>query len=401
MSARALDGVRVVDLGTITAGAATSVVLADFGADVVKVEWPGQIDPFRSWTQIASGQAADINSSPPFHTVNRNKRSVGINLKSEAGRAALLSLVADADIVVENFRRGVLERLGLSFDVLRGANPRVVLLSLTSQGVSGPVARYGSFGSTLDALGGLMSITGYGPDEPIWSSNNVNYPDQLVSFLAPGVAMAALREARSSGQAVWVDFSQRESVSFAMGEYFLDYAATGTAPTPCGNVDRNAVVSDVFRSRTLERWVAVTVRESNRGAVERLVGLRDQYPLRDAIAEWVGAREAGEAELLLRQAGVAASVVRSAVDVLEDDQLAALDFFQPVDSHLGRTRQRGFAARLSATPGQIRRIAPNLGDHTVEVLVNSGYSIERVRQLNAEGAIFDAKAASEVEEIVR
>ncbi|WP_454627367.1 CaiB/BaiF CoA transferase family protein [Bradyrhizobium cenepequi] len=399
MTARkgALSEVRVLDLGTITAGAATSGVFADFGADVIKIEWPGQLDPFRHWTQIASSGTPDYNSSPPFHVVNRGKRSVGINLKSTSGRALLLRLAAHCDIVVENFRRGVLGRLGLDFSALREANPQIVLLSLTSQGVAGPDAKYGSFGSTLDALGGLMSVTGYAPSEPLWSSNNINYPDQLVSFLGPGVALAALRQARESGKAVWVDFSQREAVTFAIGEQFVRYAKTGELPIPQGNAEAGTI-QGVYESAVSDRWVAVSVPADGEqlqallgviGAASDVGAAPASEQIHALLGEWVRTQPPEVAEQQLRAAGVAATVVRNAAEVLRDDQLDALGFFQPVESKIGSTLQRGYTARLSRTPGVIRAAAPDLGQHTREVLDKmlhlEGPEIEK---LHREEAIF-------------
>ncbi|MBV8817264.1 MAG: CoA transferase [Acidobacteriaceae bacterium] len=392
----ALSDVRVLDLGTITAGAATSGVLADFGADVIKIEWPGQIDPFRDWTQIASSVATDYNASPPFHTVNRGKRSVGINLKSAEGRTLLVRLAARCDIVVENFRRGVLERLGLDFGSLREANPRIVLLSLTSQGVAGPDAKYGSFGSTLDALGGLMSITGYGPDEPLWSSNNVNYPDQLVSFLGPGAALAALRQARETGEAVWVDFSQREAVTFAVGEQFVRYACTGELPVPREN-SASGTIQGVYESAVRDRWVAVSVpaTDNQTKALLRAIGVSnvgEPLPVADQVetmlGEWVRRHAPDAAEQQLRAAGCAVSAVRNAAEVLLDDQLDALGFFKPVESRIGSTLQRGYTARMSRTPGAIRTPAPDLGQHTREVLLTIGLSEPELAELNRAGVIF-------------
>jgi crotonobetainyl-CoA:carnitine CoA-transferase CaiB-like acyl-CoA transferase len=400
---RALEGVRVLDLGTITAGAATSVVLADFGADVLKVEWPGQPDPFRAWTQITSAQTADVNASPPFHTVNRNKRGVGVNLKSPEGREVLLRLAATVDIVVENFRQGVLDRLGIGFEELRRVNPRVILLSLTSQGTSGAVARYGSFGSTLDALGGLMSITGYGPEEPTWSSNNVNYPDQLVSFFAPGVALAALRQMRQTGEAIWVDFSQRESVTFSLGEAFATYSRTGTAPVPQGNRETGRT-QGVYLSAHDDRWVAVSALAGT-PADERLrvlVGASSDGDADAAIQRWVSVRTPDQAEGELRAAGIAASVVRNDAEVMADEQLAALDFFQPVHSVLGSTLHRGFTARLSQTPGRIESAAPDLGGDTIDVLRSAGYADEKITALQSANAIFigNPAEAERMEELV-
>lgn len=379
-----LQGVRVLDLGTITAGAATSCVFADFGADVVKVESLAHVDPFRAWKQVSSSAGSDdYDLSPPFHTVNRGKRSVGINLKTDKGRALLLDLVRSSDVVVENFRRGVLERLRLTYEDLCTANPAIVLLSLTSQGIHGQESRYASFGSTLDALGGLMSVTGYDATTPRWSGNNVNYPDQLVSFLAPGVVLAALRQAETTGTGTWIDFSQREAVTFALGELVIAGSVSGIDPVPLGNRAQD-FIQGVYPTARNEKWIALSIPndDTSWAKLARVVGIdpgastlasaelrwNSHDQIDQSIARWTSWLEPPAIVRALTKAGIAAARVTNAVEVLDDEQLGALGFFREVDTPLGTVRQRGFSARLSETPGNIRRHAPNLGEHTSEVL---------------------------------
>lgn len=408
MNALALDHIRVADLGIITAGAATTQVLADFGANVIKVESSTYPDPFRQWTQVAANAngAADLNASPPFQTVNRNKRGVAINLKHPSGREAFLRLVAVSDVVVENFRRGVMERLGLGFEDLRAVKPDIVLVSLTSQALSGPESDFISFGSTLDALGGLMSVTGYDETNPRWSGTNVNYPDQLVSFLAPGVILAALRRRDATGEAVHVDFSQRESVTSLLGEYVLEYTKTGVVSRPQGNRDSVAAPQGVYPCAGEEQWLALSVADdeqwSSLCAVLDLPALAEDERLRTAdgrramhdeldaqIAAATKGADKNRLAARLQAVGVSASPVLDAREVLEDPQLAALDFFQDAapggfPSH----RQRGFAAHLDVTPGTLRHPAPRLGEHTREVLGRLlGYSEDQIEQLAESGAI--------------
>ena len=176
-----LSGLRVLDLSGITAGGRTTQILGDFGADVIKLEGPRRPDPFRHWTAVTGSTGLGDLGSPAFRVVNRNKRGLAIDLKRPESRAIVQRLVERSDIVVENFRREVMDRLGLSYATLREWNPAVVLLSLSSQGGTGPERFNVSFGSTLEALGGLMAMTGYDRDTPTWSTNKVNYPDQTVS----------------------------------------------------------------------------------------------------------------------------------------------------------------------------------------------------------------------------
>ena len=408
MNTLALDHIRVADLGIITAGAATTQVLADFGADVIKVESTTYTDPFRQWTQVAakSNGPADLNASPPFQSVNRNKRGVGIDLKHARGREAFLRLVSVSDVVVENFRRGVLERLGLGFDELRAVKPDIVLVSLTSQGLTGPESGYISFGSTLDALGGLMSVTGYDAQTPRWSGTNVNYPDQLVSFLAPGVILAALRQRDLTGEAIHVDFSQRESVTSVIGESVLGYTTTGEVARPRGNRDPVAAPQGVYPCQGEEQWLALSVPGDEQWTelcrVLDLPTLAEDDQLRTAsgrqsahdvldkqIAAATARRNKHDLAARLQEAGIAASPVLDAGEVLDSPQLGALGFFQDAaPGGFPAHRQRGFAAELQDTPGTVRRPAPRLGEHTRDVLsALLGYSDQEIAELADTGAI--------------
>jgi len=210
-----LNGLRVLDLGIISAGAGTAALLADAGAHVMKVESARYQDPFRAW----SGTAGDAEqSSPQFKFTNRNKRGLGLDLKSDADRATFLRLVEKCDVVLENFRRGVLPRLGLGWDALSAHNPRIVLASISSQGDTGPDRFHRSYGSSLEACSGMASITGYPDGAPVISGRHVNYPDQVVSLFAAGAIIAAARDAKQSGRGVHLDISQREVASFLIGD---------------------------------------------------------------------------------------------------------------------------------------------------------------------------------------
>ncbi|WP_158816894.1 CaiB/BaiF CoA-transferase family protein [Methylocapsa sp. S129] len=225
--ARPLSGVRVIDLGWITAGAGTSTMLADLGAEVIKIEGPGAPDPFREW-ESAANDADWWNRSPFFASTNHDKRSLCLDLKADPGRAVLFRLLEGADVLVENFRRGVLASFGLDPATLRERFPRLVVAAISSQGETGPDRDMVSYGSTLEATAGLAALTGAG-DKPVITGRDVNYPDQVVCLFAPGAIIAALLERERTGRGAHLDLSQRELTTFLIGEEVL--AAAAGAPT--------------------------------------------------------------------------------------------------------------------------------------------------------------------------
>jgi crotonobetainyl-CoA:carnitine CoA-transferase CaiB-like acyl-CoA transferase len=229
-----LAGIRIVDLGWLTAGAASSALLCDLGAEVMKLEGPGAIDPFRNW----DGAQADNdwwNRSPWFAFTNRGKRSVCLDLKDIRGKAALLRLLETADVMVENYRRGVLAQWGLDAATLRKRFPRLVIASISSQGEDGPDRDMVSFGSTLEATGGMAALTGSG-DAPVITGRDVNYPDQVVCLFASGAIIAALLERDRTGEGAHLDLSQRELTTFLLGEELIAAAAGNPSPR-LGNAD--------------------------------------------------------------------------------------------------------------------------------------------------------------------
>lgn len=230
-----LAGIRVVDLGWLTAGAASSTLLLDLGAEVVKVEGPNALDPFRDW--VGAEAATDWwNRSPFYNFTNRGKRSVCLDLKDPRGAAVLLRILEGADVLVENFRRGILAGFGLAPALLRQRFPRLVIVSISSQGEDGPDRDLVSFGSTLEGTSGLAALTGDAAGEPVITGRNINYPDQVVCLFAAGAVVAALMQRDATGEGAHLDLSQRELTSFLLGEELVA-AAAGAASTRRGNHD--------------------------------------------------------------------------------------------------------------------------------------------------------------------
>jgi crotonobetainyl-CoA:carnitine CoA-transferase CaiB-like acyl-CoA transferase len=358
-----LAGCRVVDLGIITAGASTSALLADLGADVIKIESASYPDPFRDWEGTAADGAA-WNASPLYRFTNRNKRCVSLDLKTPHGSEITLALVREADVVVENFRRGVMERMGLAYETLRAANPRVILASISSQGDTGPERATASFGSTLEATGGLAYLTGYAGGGPVISGRDLNYPDQVVSLISAGFVVAALIEARRTGKGAHLDISQRELTSFLIGEEIL---AAGSRPdeassrTRAGNADAATLFQECVAGS--DGWLAVTIPDE--AAWERVAAATGDGSLPERLAAWTRRLPVNEAARILRGAGIAAARVRDGEAIAADDgdlrgaALARAPTGEPV---------KGFPFQRRDAPFEIVRPAPDLGAHTEAVL---------------------------------
>ena len=252
-----LAGIRVIDLGILTAGASTSAILADLGADVIKVELPTYLDPFRG-TPGTSRAEGWWNNSDAFKSTNRNKRGICLDLKSERGRDIFLQLVGQSDVVVENFRRGVMQRLGLGYDALRAANGGIILASVSSQGENGPDAGNISFGSTLEATSGLAAMTAYDDGVPLVTGMDLNYPDQVGSVFAAAAIVAALRSTARGGTGVHLDISQRELATYLLGEELVAERVDDLTGR-LGNASPEYRLQDAFMAQ--DGWVAVSIKD--------------------------------------------------------------------------------------------------------------------------------------------
>ena len=375
MKARPLSGVRVLDFGLLTAGANTSAMLADLGADVLKIESGAYIDPFRVVGKMDDAEGW-WNRSPPFRFTNRNKRGLALNLKDKAGQQVVRDLVRHCDVVVENFRRGVLDRAGLGYADLAAVNQRLVFAAISSQGDTGPERMNVSFGSTLDATSGIASLTGYEGEEPRISGMDVNYPDQIVSLFATGMVIAAIMEARWSGRGAFLDFSQREVASFTLGEEILA-ASVDPAKThaPRGNREDGIAQQDTYRCKD-GRWIAITLTASD-PSIERFCAGRD---VDDAVAA-------------LQARGVAAARCNDGRDLICDTVLSGVTLARDSQGSL----VKGLPYALGGNGIVVERPAPDLGQHTDEVLRTLlGYDDAALARLGETGVTSTTPSIGEV-----
>src|SRR5579884_2582240 len=228
-----LAGVRIADLTAVWAGPYATRLLADMGAEVIKVESAGAPDLLRALAGPMPGVERTYNRSAYFNHNNRNKYGCSIDLATPAGKQLFLELVSISDVVIENFRADVLDRLGLGYEVLRGIRPDIVLVSMPGHGKTGPEAGYIAYGTNVEQLAGLVSITGYEGGEP--HKSGISYGDPIAGTMAAGAVLTALLYRRRTGRGQWVDLAQREALTGLLGEYVVHYSMTRRLPERTGN----------------------------------------------------------------------------------------------------------------------------------------------------------------------
>jgi crotonobetainyl-CoA:carnitine CoA-transferase CaiB-like acyl-CoA transferase len=372
---RLLEGFRVLDLGWAAAGPYAGELLALLGAEVVKIESSARPDLFR---RIVDDDEAGLNDSTRFNSVNLNKKSLGLNFAREEGKAVLHALAAKADLVLENMRPGVIERIGLTYDDLRTENPEVVVVSVSNAGRGGPESSYPGYASIFNAMGGLGHLTGYQDGPPVEVRDSV---DLRVGSVAALGGMAALlgRLRFTGGQAV--DVSARQSIIGLVGDSILEYQTTGKSPHREGNRLYDWWPYDVYPAVGDDEWVAIAVRtEAERVALAEVIGAAVGADLSDAagadvresfeglLTEWTAIRTAEETVELCHVAGVASAKVVGPDDLLKDEHLEARGLMRTIDHpRLGEQVVVGAPWRFAGGELPVAG-APRLGEHTDEVL---------------------------------
>ena len=392
----ALSGMVVLDLTQILAGPTCTMVLADMGADVIKVEKPNGGDDNRRM-----GPPFIKDWSAGFLAVNRNKRSLVLDLRKETGQAVFLRMAEGADVVVENFRPGVMHRLGLGYEELAQVNPRLVYCSISGFGSTGPAAKRGGFDLVAQGVSGLMSITGHPGSPP--AKVGVPITDLTAGVLAANGVLAAYIHALKTGQGQQVDTSLMEAgVAYTVWESSV-YFADGEIPGPLGSAHR---VSAPYQAlRTKDGYLNIgAATQPTWEQLCRAIGLEGL--IEDPRFKIPGDRKAREAELaslleetfshettghwleLLDAAGVVAGPIYNMEQVYQDPQVLAREMLVDLeDPELGTIHNIGVPVKFSSTPGKIRSRAPALGEHSSEVLLERGFSQAEIAELLEAGVV--------------
>ena len=391
-----LMGVKVLDVSQVMAGPYSCMLLADMGADVIKVEPPGNGDQTRG----AMGFKMKGPDSMGFLNMNRNKRSIAINLKSEAGKAILFKLVKEADILVENYRPGVMKRLGVGYEVMSKINPALVYVSISGFGQSGPWAMRPGFDLMAQAMSGIMSVTGNGDGKPVKAG--VPVADIGCALFATYAALSAYIGAKNTGQGQYIDASLFDSaLAFSIWDT-SEYWGTGNPPVALGTANRMTAPYQAVKAKDGYFVMGAT----NNKLWQLLCGILERPDLLQKVEYQTIAGRLGQREQLIQELekSFALKSADEWIDLLLEHGIPAgpiLDYPQAFESEHGRHRQMrieidhplegkvpniGFAVKMQGTPQEVRRHPPLLGEHTQEVLMQAGFTPDEIKALEEQGA---------------
>jgi crotonobetainyl-CoA:carnitine CoA-transferase CaiB-like acyl-CoA transferase len=412
-----LEGVRVLDLTMVWAGPYATRLLGDMGAEVIKVESPRFWDLLRALTFLPPETEQSWNKAAYFNHNNRDKLSLSLDLADARGRDVFLRLVAACDVVIENYRADVLDRLGLGYEALRAVKPDIILVSMPGHGKTGPERDYIAYGSNVEQLAGLVSLTGYEDGPP--QKSGISYGDPIAGIAAAGAVALALLHRQRTGRGQEVELAQRETLTTLIGEAVVGYSMTGRLPARLGNRDPWYAPSGVYPCDPLPRsvegatgggdsWIAIAcTTDAEFAALCRVIGRPElavdpryreraarhvnQGELDAPISAWTRTRDQYAAMEALQAAGVPAGAVLSVPQVFDDPHLRARGFWEQVaHPDAGIWDMDGVAWRLRDHPAHIRIPAPRFGEHTAYVLHNLlGLTDTQIAELGRAGLTGD------------
>jgi crotonobetainyl-CoA:carnitine CoA-transferase CaiB-like acyl-CoA transferase len=386
------EGIRVVDLSRLVAGNMLSLQLADFGADVIKVE-PPEGDALRHWK--------DNGLSIHWKVYGRNKRSIALNLRTDAGKHALRKILKTADVMIENYRAGTLETMGLAPDQLLELNPDLIIVRVSGFGQTGPYASYPGFGTLVEAMSGFAARTGFPDREPVLPP--LALADMIAGLQGAMALMMALR-ARDRGQAKGqvIDLSLLEPIFGVLGPDAAVYKTTGRLPQRLGSASNTSSPRNVYKCAD-GKYVAMS--GSMQAMAMRIFDVIGRADMKDdprfhlnadrikhrdlvdqAVGGWFATKTRDEALVIMRENAVTVGPVYNTDEIVEDPHFIEREIIvETDDADLGTVPMHNITPRLSETPGTFRRPAPTLGQHTDDVLAAVGYSSEEIETLRADG----------------
>ena len=390
-----LAGIKVVELGTLIAGPYCARLLAEFGADVVKVETPGEGDPLRKWRKLHEG------NSLWWYAQARNKKSVAVNLKDPEGQEVVRRLAREADILVENFRPGALEKWGLGYEGLARDNPRLIMVRLSGFGQTGPNKDRPGFGAIGESMGGMRYITGYPDRAPV--RVGISIGDSLAAMFGVIGALMAMHHRTQSGRGQVVDVALYEAV-FAMMESMLpEYGMGGFVRERSGAALPGIVPSNTYPCRDGKYVVIGANADSIFKRMMRAIGrpdladdpalasndgrVRRTEELDRVIGEWTARHGLDEVLDVLERAEVPSGRIYSIADIAADLHYQARGMIERHRLGNGELLLPGMVPKLSETPGATRWIGPRLGEHTDQVLDALGYDAQQIAALRAKGVV--------------
>ncbi|AUA34229.1 CoA transferase [Pseudomonas sp. SGAir0191] len=396
-SSKPLAGLKVVELGTLIAGPFAARICAEFGAEVVKVESPDGGDPLRKWRKLYEG------TSLWWFVQARNKRSLTLNLKHPDGREVLRKLLAEADILIENFRPGVLEKLGFGWDVLHALNPRLVMVRLSGFGQTGPMKEQPGFGAVGESMGGLRYITGFEDRPPV--RTGISIGDSIAALWAVIGALMALRHREvNGGLGQVVDVALYEAIFAMMESMVPEFDVFGFIRERTGNIMPGITPSSIHTSAdrkhvqigangdAIFKRLMVALGRSDL-AEDPSLATNDGRDLRrdelyGVIDRWANGLPLEQLMQALTAAQVPASRIYSAEDMFSDPQYLAREMFLQARLPDGKAfRMPGIVPKLSGTPGSADWVGPALGEHTDELLGQLGYDAAAIAALRQAGAV--------------
>lgn len=391
---QALENIKVIDIATLFAGPMAATMLADFGAEVIKIEHPKNGDPVRTHGSSKNGVGLW------WKMLARNKKSVTLYLGSPEGQEIFKRMIADADVLIENFRPGTLEKWGLSYEELSKINPKLVLARVTGFGQIGPYATRPGFGTLAEAMSGFASITGT-PDGPP-TLPPFGLADGISALTTAFAIMTALNARTITGKGQVIDLAIIEPILTVLGPQVIAYDQLGEIQERRGNRSSNNAPRNTYETKD-GKWVAIsTSAQTIAERVMHLVGrpelvnepwfasgaerAKHADELDEAVGSWIKLRTRAEVISEFEKAEAAVAPIYDITDIFKDEQFAALGTIKTVqDDELGPIKMQNILFRLSETPGEITSAGPSLGKHTAEVLGKYGVSASELTELKQKG----------------